>query len=136
MFTQTSKLFLPVAGAAAFLAAVYHVMTRDVMGGVLYLMVSAVAFLLGVMLSTVRENEYAPVVGADAPPPVVRPVIVRHDCEALQIGAIGAFAREHKHRRWIDAQPGQRGNGVLGPLPAHQPPEFPDKCNRLPDHPK
>ena len=44
MFTQTSKLFLPVAGAAAFLASVYHVMTRDVRGGVLYLMVSAVAF--------------------------------------------------------------------------------------------
>ena len=76
MFTQTSKLFLPVAGAAAFLAAVYHVMTRDVMGGVLYLMVSAVAFLLGVMLSTVRENEYAPVVAGNAPP-VVRPVVVR-----------------------------------------------------------
>jgi plastocyanin len=76
MFTQTSKLFLPVAGAAAFLAAVYQVMTRDVMGAVLYLMVSAVAFLLGVMLSTVRENEYAPVVAGNAPP-VVRPVVVR-----------------------------------------------------------
>jgi plastocyanin len=77
MFTQTSKLFLPVAGVAFLLASVYQVMTRDVFGGVLYLMVSAVAFVLGVMLSTVRENEYAPVVGADAPPPVVRPVIVR-----------------------------------------------------------
>src|SRR5215210_4358688 len=76
MFTQTSKLFLPVAGIAAFLACVYHVMTRDVMGGVLYLMVSAVAFLLGIMLSTVRENEYAPVVAGSAPP-VVRPVLVR-----------------------------------------------------------
>ena len=76
MFTQTSKLFLPVAGAAAFLASVYQVMTRDVMGAVLYLMVSAVAFLLGVMLSTVRENEYAPVVAGNAPP-VVRPVVVR-----------------------------------------------------------
>ena len=76
MFTQTSKLFLPVAGAAAFLAAVYHIMTRDVMGGVLYLMLSAVAFVLGVMLSTVRENEYAPVVAGNAPP-VVRPVVVR-----------------------------------------------------------
>lgn len=76
MFTQTSKLFLPVAGAASFLAAVYHVMTLDVMGGVLYLMLSAVAFLLGVMLSTVRENEYAPVVAGNAPP-TVRPVVVR-----------------------------------------------------------
>ena len=77
MFTQTSKLFLPVAGVAAFLAAVYHVMTRDVFGGVLYLMVAAVAFVLGVMLSTVRENEYAPVMAADAPPLAVRPVDVR-----------------------------------------------------------
>jgi len=77
MFTQTSKLFLPVAGAAAFLAAAYHILTRDVFGGVLYLMVAAVAFVLGVMLSTVRENEYAPVVAPDAPPPVVRPVYVR-----------------------------------------------------------
>lgn len=76
MFTQTSRLFLPVAGGAAFLAATYHVLTLDVMGGVLYLMVSAVAFLLGVMLSTVRENEYAPVVAGNAPP-VVRPVVVR-----------------------------------------------------------
>ena len=76
MFTQTSKLFLPVAGVASFLAAVYHVMTRDLLGGVLYLMVGTVAFLLGVMLSTVRENEYAPVVAGNAPP-VVRPVQVR-----------------------------------------------------------
>ncbi|HUR23140.1 MAG TPA: cupredoxin domain-containing protein [Acidimicrobiales bacterium] len=76
MFTQTSKVFLPVAGAAAFLAAVYHVMTRDVMGGVLYLMVSVVAFLVGVMLSTVREHEYAPVAAGNGPP-VVRPVHVR-----------------------------------------------------------
>lgn len=76
MFTQTSKLFLPVAGAALFLGAVYKIMTGDVLGGVLYLMVGAVAFVLGVMLSTVRENEYAPVVAGNAPP-VVRPVQVR-----------------------------------------------------------
>ena len=76
MFTQTSKLFLPIAGAALFLAAVYQIMTRDVMGGVLYLMLASVSFLLGVMLSTVRENEYAPVVAGDAPP-TVRPVYVR-----------------------------------------------------------
>ena len=76
MFTQTSKLFLPVAGVALFLGAVYQIMTRDVMGGVLYLMLASVAFLLGVMLSTVRENEYAPVV-AGSTAPTVRPVYVR-----------------------------------------------------------
>jgi plastocyanin len=76
MFTQTSKLFLPVAGVALFLGAAYKVMSGDVLGGVLYLMLAVVAFLLGVMLSTVRENEYAPVVAGNAPP-VVRPVRVR-----------------------------------------------------------
>ena len=77
MFTQTSKLFLPLAGVALVLGAIYQVMTGDLLGAVLYLMVGAVAFLLGVMLSTVREHEYAPVVAADAPPPAVRPVAVR-----------------------------------------------------------
>ena len=77
MFTQTSKLFLPLAGVALFLAAVYKVLTGDLLGGVLYLMVAAVAFVLGVMLSTVRENEYAPAMAGDAPPPAVRPVYVR-----------------------------------------------------------
>ena len=77
MFTQTSKLFLPVAGVALLLGAAYKIMTGDVFGGVLYLLVAAVAFLLGIMLSTVRENEYAAVVAADSPPPTVRPVLVR-----------------------------------------------------------
>jgi plastocyanin len=76
MFTQTSKLFLPVAGVALFLGAVYKIMSGDVLGGALYLMLAAAAFLLGVMLSTIRENEYAPVVAGNAPP-VVRPVQVR-----------------------------------------------------------
>lgn len=77
MFTQTAKLFLPVAGASLFLGAVYKVMTGDLLGAVLYLMVGAAAFLLGVMLSTIRENEYAPVTAGDVPPPSVRPVLVR-----------------------------------------------------------
>ncbi len=75
MFTQTSKLFLPVAGVALFLGAVYKIITGDLLGAVLYLMVGTVAFLLGIMLSTVRDNEMAPVVAADAPPPRVRPVV-------------------------------------------------------------
>jgi len=76
LFTPTSKLFLPVAGVALFLGAVYKILSGDLLGSVLYLMVGAVAFVLGVMLSTVRENELAPVVPADAPPPGVRPVAV------------------------------------------------------------
>jgi plastocyanin len=77
VFTQTSKLFLPVAGVSLFLGALYKIMSGDLLGSVLYLMVGSVAFLLGVMLSTVRENEYAAVIAADAPPPAVRPVHVR-----------------------------------------------------------
>ena len=76
MFTPASKVFLPVAGVALFLGAVYKILTGDLLGGVLYLMVGAVSFVLGVMLSTVRENELAPVVAPDAPPPDVRPVAV------------------------------------------------------------
>lgn len=75
MFTPTSKVFLPLAGGALLLAAVYKILTGDLLGGVLYLMAGTVSFLLGIMLSSVRENEYAPVVPADAPPPTVRPVL-------------------------------------------------------------
>lgn len=75
MFTPTSKVFLPIAGGALLLAAVYKILTGDLLGGVLYLMAGTVSFLLGIMLSSVRENEYAPVVPADAPPPTVRPVL-------------------------------------------------------------
>lgn len=75
MFTPTSKVFLPVAGVALFLAAIYKIVTADTFGGILYLMVGTLAFLLGVMLSSVRENEMAPAVAPDAPPPDVRPVV-------------------------------------------------------------
>ena len=67
MFTPASKVFMPVAGATLFLAAVYKIITGDLLGGVLYLMVGSVSFLLGIMLSTVRENETAAVVAPDAP---------------------------------------------------------------------
>ena len=77
MFTPTSKLFLPVAGVALFLGAVYKIMHRRPPR------LGAVPdgrrrwrSCSGVMLSTVRENEYAPVVAADAPPPAVRAVAV------------------------------------------------------------
>ena len=76
MLTPTSKLFLPVAGVALFLGAVYKIISGDLLGSVLFLMVGVVAFVLGVMLSTVRENEVAPVVGPNAPPPDVRAVAV------------------------------------------------------------
>ena len=75
MLTPTSKVFLPVAGVALLLGAIYKILTGDLLGGVLFLMVGTVSFLLGIMLSTVRENELVPVVGADAPPPRVRPVV-------------------------------------------------------------
>jgi plastocyanin len=76
MLTPASKVFLPVSGVALLLGAIYKILTGDVLGGTLFLMVSVVAFVLGVMLSSVRENEYAPAVSADAPPPGVRAVAV------------------------------------------------------------
>ena len=76
MFTPTSKVFLPLAGAALLLGAVYKILTGDLLGGVLYVMVGTASFLLGILLSTVRENELAPVVAPDAPPPTARPVVV------------------------------------------------------------
>ncbi|HEX3622210.1 MAG TPA: cupredoxin domain-containing protein [Acidimicrobiales bacterium] len=76
MLTPTSKVFLPVSGVALLFGAVYKILTGDVLGGTLFVMVAAVAFVLGVMLSTVRENEYAPAIPADAPPPGVRAVAV------------------------------------------------------------
>jgi plastocyanin len=77
MLTPTSKLFLPVSGVALVLAAVYRMLTGDLLGSVLFLAVSVVAFVLGVMLSSIRENEYAPAVAANAPPPTVRAVAVK-----------------------------------------------------------
>lgn len=76
MLTPTSKLFLPVAAVALVLGAVYKTISGDLLGSVLYLMVGVVAFLVGVMLSSVRENEYAPAVAPNAPPPGVRSVAV------------------------------------------------------------
>jgi plastocyanin len=76
MLTPTSKLFLPIAGVALFLGAVYKILSGDLLGSVLFLMVGVAAFLLGVLLSSIRENEYAPAVAANAPPPDVRPVAV------------------------------------------------------------
>lgn len=76
MLTPTSKLFLPIAGGALFLGAVYKILSGDVLGAVLYLLVGVAAFLLGVLLSSIRENEYAPALAPNAPPPGVRPVAV------------------------------------------------------------
>src|SRR4051794_23459703 len=76
MLTPTGKVFLPFSGLALLLGAIYKITSGDVLGGVLFLMVGAVAFVLAVMLSSVRENEVAPVVAADAPPPGVRAVAV------------------------------------------------------------
>ena len=96
MFTPTSKVFLPIAGGALLLAAVYKILTGDLLGGVLYLMAGTVSFLLGIMLSSVRENEYAPVVPADAPPPTVRPVLTAPLPGAGGHGDQEAGPREHR----------------------------------------
>jgi plastocyanin len=76
MLTPTGKVFLPASGLALLVGAIYKITSGDVLGGVLYLLVGAVAFVLAVMLSSVRDNEVAPVVAADAPPPGVLAVAV------------------------------------------------------------
>jgi len=76
MLTPTSKVFLPVGGLALFLGAVYKILTGDVLGGSLYLLVGVVAFLLGVVLSSVREHELVPAMTVEAPSHAVRAVAV------------------------------------------------------------
>jgi plastocyanin len=76
MLTPTSKVFLPVAGVALFLGALYKIFSADVFGSALFLVVGVVAFVLGVTLSSIRENEYAPPLPSNAPPPSVRAVAV------------------------------------------------------------
>lgn len=76
MLTPTAKVFLPVSGAALLLGAIFKILSGDVLGGALYLTVAVVAAVLGVALTSVRENEVAPVVPADAGGPTVRPVLV------------------------------------------------------------
>lgn len=76
MLTQSSKVFLPVSAVAFIVGLAYRFWAGDLLGTTLFLGLAVVAFVLGVMISTVRENEVVAAVPADAAPPEVRPVAV------------------------------------------------------------
>jgi plastocyanin len=61
---------------ALLFGLVYRLAAGDLLGTTLFLMLAVVAFVLGVMVATVRENEVVTPVAPDAGPPEVRPVAV------------------------------------------------------------
>lgn len=75
MLTQSSKVFLPIAGLAFVFAAGYMILTGDRDGFLLFLALSVVATCAGIAVARVRENEFPPPVTADAPPPEHRDVV-------------------------------------------------------------
>ena len=62
MFTQASKVFLPLSGASLLLSFAYQVMTGDVLGSILFLLVGLVAAYLSLVVAGARHR--------DAPEPV------------------------------------------------------------------
>ena len=62
MFTQASKVFLPLSAAALLLSFAYQVMTGDVLGSILFLLLGLVAAYLSVAVAGTRR--------LDAPEPV------------------------------------------------------------------
>lgn len=62
MFTQASKLFLPLSAASLLLSFAYQVMTGDVLGSILFLLLGLVAAYLSLAVAAARHR--------DAPEPV------------------------------------------------------------------
>ncbi len=62
MFTQASKVFLPLSAAALLLSFAYQVMTGDVLGSILFLLLGLVAAYLSLAVAGTRR--------LDAPEPV------------------------------------------------------------------
>ena len=62
MFTQASKVFLPLSAASLLLSFAYQVMTGDVLGSILFLLLALVAASLSLAVAGARHR--------DAPEPV------------------------------------------------------------------
>jgi len=92
MLTQPSKVFLPISGLAFLFGLVYVIATRDEAGLTLMLTLSGVSAFAGVVLAGARQNEFAPVVPADAPPPEWRPVAPIRPVGGAGWGVAGALA--------------------------------------------
>ncbi|MFP5319616.1 MAG: hypothetical protein ACLGI2_15140 [Acidimicrobiia bacterium] len=68
MITEPAKVFLPLTGVGV-VAAVFHAMiTGDHAGSALFLGLATVAFAAAVIITTARDNEYAPAPAGDAEP--------------------------------------------------------------------
>ena len=74
MLSQSSKVFLRLAGLAFVFGLAYGILTGNRDGVLLYLGLSIVTVFAGVAVTSVRENEFAPAAPADAPAPEMHPV--------------------------------------------------------------
>lgn len=74
MITEPAKVFLPLSGLGVIVAVFYAMQTGDHAGVALFLGIATVAFSAGVIITTQRDNELAPVVAPDAAPPERHPL--------------------------------------------------------------
>jgi plastocyanin len=74
MLTESSKVLFPISAIAFVMAIAYAFATGDPAGITLFLSLGFVAAFGGTALAGARQNELAPIVEADAPPPQMRPV--------------------------------------------------------------
>lgn len=79
MFTQASRIFLPLSAATLFLSLAYQIMTGDVLGSILLLLLGVVAAYLSLAVATARHLDVPEPVpaaagtgAADSLPAIVR----------------------------------------------------------------
>jgi len=92
MLSQSSKVFLPLAGLAFVMALAYGMATGNTDGTLLFLGMTVAATLAGVSVSAARENEFAPGVAVDAPPPELHRVTWARPVAGGLWSAMGAAA--------------------------------------------
>ncbi len=92
MLSQSSKVFLPIAAVSFVMAVAYAIATGNIDGLVLYLGLVVAATLAGVAVSGARENEFAPRVAVDAPPPALQRVTWARPVAGGLWSAMGAAA--------------------------------------------
>ncbi|MDQ4133367.1 MAG: cupredoxin domain-containing protein [Actinomycetota bacterium] len=74
MLTESSKIFLPISAVGFVFAFLYVMATGDEAGFTILITLSAAAAFAGVVLAGARQNEFAPALAPDAPPPQWREV--------------------------------------------------------------
>ncbi len=92
MLSQSSKVFLPLAVVSLVMAVAYSIATGNVDGLLLFLGLVVVATFAGVSVTAARENEFAPRVAADAPPPELHRVTWARPVAGGLWSAMGAAA--------------------------------------------